>query len=411
MKKILVAAAAFLLTGSLLSQGSIARADVNLGGDARLRYIYKDNYDFGNSEQDAADYIDSRIRITFAGKAKGGAFIKVRMRLDDIKWDGQDWDAYQEPKNVWADYAWMGIPMGPVTVEAGRMVADYTEFFSWDNRPTRLQAVYKNGSLTLTGLLDVMQENVNAVDDWYANDFMAAGLLGSYKFSDTWLLKAYARYEWDDREWQDGVDEEGNDILIPRTGDNSGFLGSIHLDGRLGGFNITTEIAYEEAGVLFYGKQNDGTGWYGNVSYDMGSFTPSLNVGITRDGYLADNDFGWIMLGNKQNNPTAVIDQLGTDGDWTWVAPSLSWAVNERFNLSANLVWVNVDGDAEADVTDKRLAKLYEVSGAACYTISEGADFTVMLGYLQPDFDGRIDGLGIQDDASFGSFGQLEIKF
>ncbi len=41
----------------------------------------------------------------------------------------------------------------------------------------------------------------------------------------------------------------------------------------------------------------DGLGGYVEVSMDLGSFTPALNMGFTQDGYVADDDFGFIMLG------------------------------------------------------------------------------------------------------------------
>ena len=404
MKKVIAAAAGLLMIGAMVS---VSYGEVTLGGDARVRYVYKDDYDFGNSQQGAFDYFDSRVRVTLEGKAKGGAFVKVRMRFDDFRWDGQGWNAYQDGKNVWADYAWIGVPMGPVTVEGGRMVANFTKFFSWDNRPTRLKAGYKNGPLSLTALVDVKQEDAdNFLDNWDDNDYMAGGLVGSYRLSDDWLLKGYARYEWDDREWM-----YVNNTLVRRTDDNSGFLGSLHLAGKAAGFGLETEVAYRAAGVIAYGKEDDGWGWYGNGDYTFGSITTALNIGITRDGYLADNDFGWIMLGNTQENPTAVISQIGTSGDWTWIAPTVTWAATDRFTLVGNFVWVNVDGPDEADISDNRLAKLYEISGAAHYVISEGAEFAVKMGYLQPDFDGRLDGIGVQDDGAFGGFGRLQIKF
>ena len=42
---------------------------------------------------------------------------------------------------------------------------------------------------------------------------------------------------------------------------------------------------------------------------------------------------------------------------------------------------------------------------------SEEANFQVTMGYSQPDFDGLLNGAGIQDDGAVGAYGRLEIKF
>jgi hypothetical protein len=102
---------------------------------------------------------------------------------------------------------------------------------------------------------------------------------------------------------------------------------------------------------------------------------------------------------------------LGAEGDWFWIAPSVTYDVSEQLRLVGNFVWVNIDGNDNVAVDDKRLAKLMEISGSLTYVISKGADFTWKAGYLLPDFDGRLDGAGVEDDGAFGTYARLEIKF
>ena len=49
--------------------------DVTFSGDARVRYIFRDNYGFGNDDKDRSghDVWDSRVRVNVHAKAKGGA--------------------------------------------------------------------------------------------------------------------------------------------------------------------------------------------------------------------------------------------------------------------------------------------------------------------------------------------------
>jgi hypothetical protein len=435
MKKVLVTGAALLIAGSMVSA---ATAEVNLSGDARVRYVGTSDYirnitvnPDGSLNEESNGYRDnfnSRIRVKFDARAKGGAFMKARMRFDDITWDGQGWGAWREGKNVWADYAYIGVPMGSVTFTGGRMPADFSKFFSWDNRPTRVKLDWKNGNIRLIGLVDVLDEFTNNVnDEWDDNDFMAYGLVGSVQINDDWSVKAYARYHDDQREW-DGVTQTlyvpapSNDpgainagfiavdeeIVTPHR-DRSGFLGSVHAQGKIAMVGLEGEIAYKEADVQ--GTGDDGWGWYLQGSLDMGAFTPALIVGQTFNGYQADDDFGFIMIGAAE--PITVIDQLGTDlGDSFFAALTTNYAVSDQFKLAGNLVYYDIDTDeAESGYDVRGLADAFEISGSATYIISEGADLTYKLGYLDPSYDGRLNSSGISDDGYFGHYLRMAIKF
>jgi hypothetical protein len=429
MKKVLIAGAALMLAGSFVSAAS---AEVNLSGDARIRYIgqsdykrvYTPNPDRTLTEDTNGYYdeIDSRIRVKFEAKAKGGAFMKARLRFDDFKfWDGQDWGAYKNEnvKNVWADYAYIGIPMGPVTVEGGRMPDDFSKFFSWDNRPTRLKATYEGGGVKVIGLIDILEESTdNILDEWDDNDFMAYGLVASFQIGDNWNVRGYARYQDDSREYNAATAElfdpatgevvDTVDVMVPHN-DQSGFLGSIHADGKAGMVGLEGEFAYKSSDVL--GTEDDGFGWYVQASLDMGAFVPAFQFGMTTDGYQADDDFGFIMIGAAE--PITVVDQLGTEyGDSMWAAFTANYAISDQFKMAGNLVYYDIDiNDEEADIDVRGLVDAFEISGSATYTVSEGANITYKLGYLSPSYDGRINSAGISDDAYFGQYLRMAIKF
>jgi len=424
MKKVLVAGAALLIAGSMVSAAS---AEVNLSGDARVRYVGKSDYKaiytpngdgtFSENLSGYQDSFNSRIRVKFDAKANGGAFMKARLRFDDFTWDGQGWGAWSEGKNVWADYAYIGVPMGDVVFTGGRMPADYSKFFSYDNRPTRVKLDWKVDNVRLIGLIDVIDENSNIVDDWDDNDFMGYGLVGSVKINDDWFVKGYARYVDDQREYDvASIDIEipdpnsemgGATISYPLVAaghkDRSGFLGSIHAEGKIAMVGLEGEIAYKEADVQ--GTQDDGWGWYLDASMDMGAFQPSLMIGGTYDGYLADDDFGFIMVGAAE--PITAITQVGNKGgDSYFVALVTRYTLSDQFKLAGNLAYFDYDVDA-AD----RIAQAFEISASATYTISEGADLTYKLGYLAPDYDGQVNALGVSDDGMFGQYLRMAIKF
>jgi len=414
MKKVLVAGAALLLVGGMAAS---AMAEVNLSGDARVRWVYKDKYDFGNSDQDATNYFDSRFRVKVNAKSKGGAWMKARIRMDDYKWDGQGWGAYKEDKNIWVDYAYLGIPMGDFTVYGGNVIWGSTpsKFFIEDARYTMLGLKYAVEGVELHLGYSVEDDFVNANDDLEDNNARAFHLLGKFNVNPDWKVTAYGLYVNDDREWTDGVDvDTGEDILVKRDGDNSGFAGTLNVSGKAGALGMMGEIAFVSSDVQ--STKNDGWGGLLEVSYDMGGLVPAIQFGFTKDSYIADGDFGWVMIGSTY--PLGVIGNVGAAGsnyedgaDWTWIAPTVSYSVSENLKLTGNFVWVNVDTNDDAGIDDDRLAKLYELSGIAEYTVSEGAKLVGILGYLQPDFDGRVDGAGVQDDAALGGMLKMVIKY
>lgn len=398
MKKVLVAGAALLLVGGMVGS---AMAEVNLSGDARVRWMVKDSYDFGNTDQDTTNYFDSRVRVKVDAKAKGGAWAKARIRMNDFRWDGQGYGMVDEKKNIWVDYAYIGVPVGPTTLIGGEVVWDVTTFFQWDVRPTVAALNYKNDTVDIYGLAIVEDDDSNAMDNLKDNNMRAYGIYAKANINADWSVLGYGLYNNDDREY--------NDDLTSRNGyDNSGFLGTLNVTGNVAGLGIVGEVSYKNSDVQ--ATVNDGWGGYAEVSYAMGALTPALNIGFTKDSYAADGDFGWLMIGDIQ--PIAVIKQVGGYGmDWTWVAGTVDYAVSENLKLTGNLVWTNIDSNDDAIADVDRLADLWELSAEAVYTVSEGANLQAAAGYLQPSYDGRADAAGVQDDGAFGFMASMNIKF
>ncbi|WP_153305775.1 hypothetical protein [Desulfogranum mediterraneum] len=400
--------------GSVLLASS-AVAEVSVKGDARARYIHRDRYDFGNYDQDGAGYFDSRVRLVFSGTAAGGAYARARVRLIDTRFNGEADPA--ESKNIWSDYAYIGVPIGPTVVEAGKIKSNISRFLEWDQGVGRLSVDWTMGAYQLIGLLDVEREGQLSeveIDRLEDNDWLMYGLILKGQLTEQWSGQLNLMYSDDQR------DEFGTGSYVA---DKTGFVGSLLVRGELGDAALETELAYraarmlnsrDESGPVFAQLSSDsdgGWGWYGQLAYSMDSFTPSLNIGLVTNGFAADNDFGWIMTGNGNNEPIAVFDRLGDGGDWYWFAPSLAYSISERWKLVGNFVWVTVNGSDHAPLDDKRLASLMELSGSMEYQISAGTVFTWKAGYLQPDFDGRLDGAGVEDDPAFGTYGRLEVRF
>ncbi len=460
MKKVLVAGAALLIAGSMVPA---AQAEVNLSGDARVRYVGTNNYtrnytqhpitgQWQENKNSYRDNFNSRIRVKLDAKSNGGAYMKVRMRFDDTVWNGQGWGASTENKNVWADYAYIGAPIGSVDVSGGRMPANFSKFFSWDARPTRVKADWKSGNLRIIGLFDIMSEFAdNTNDEFNDNDFYGWGLVGAYKINDVWNVKGYARYHQDQRDYYsstvnviqqvqiNNLASAGRDpgsqgvgfISVPQQqlnpyDDKSGFLGAINTTGSFNLFGTKLgfegDLAYKNSDVIgrCARRVNDPTcttgddawGGHAEFSMDMGALNPAISGGWTQNGYEADDDFGFIMIGAAE--PITVINRIGSVlGDSWWVALTSNYAMSDRLKFAGNLVYYDMSADhTETGGPDVRgLVDAWEISGSATYTLVEGADLTYKIGYLDPSYDGRINSAGISDDGYFGNYVRLQIKF
>jgi hypothetical protein len=427
MKKVLVAGTALLLAGAVT-----AEAGVTLSGDARATYVGMQDYQRKINE-DAADgyhdYFESRIGLNIVGKtATDGMFVKARIYFDkygfedDAPWNGT------ERHDVSVDYAYMQVPLGQNwAIKAGRVNPDFSKFYSWNIRPTRLYAIYQNDDFAFKPFIGVKQEETGTdLDSWDDNDFMEYGFVASLKLMNGWKLKAYGRYDEDQREWdQRSISEMeipagalGNanamTVMVPPglpglplrnevvpNKDKSGFTGDLVLTNEGAGCPLifTAELAYKAADMQ--GTEDDGIGSYIMLTKKMTSrFTSSLLAGMTKDGYVADSDFGFIMVGG---NESTQVMPVGAGGDLLFGAFVTNYAASDRLKLTGNFLYADFDND-DAGTFDNAI----EVSGVASYALSDAASLTYKAGYLTPSING---GGGVAEDAYFGHLVRLELEF
>jgi hypothetical protein len=411
MKKVLVAGAALMLTCSA------AEAGVNISGDARVSYIGKQDYlRTATSANGYDDFLESRVGLNFEGKAAADK-VAVNARLyfdgygfeDDAPWNGE------ERTELSVDYAYMTVPMGDWTIKAGRVNPDYSKFFSWNIRPTRLIASYKQGNVTITPFVGVRAESSTAADVWNDNDYMEYGLVAKTKLQNAWNLAGYVRYDDDQRELMTTstdvtvagtVDGAPVTLIVPSLAtaphkDRSGVIADVFLnnDGANCDFGFHAELAYKAADVQ--GTSDDGMGGYVMLSKKMSDrFTPAVLAGMTKDGFVADNDFGFVMVGGELS--TQVI-KVGQGGDLLFGAFVASYAASDRLTLTGNLLYADFDNDVAG-----KLDNAIEISGVADYALNESATLSYKAGYLTPSV---VDGGGVAEDAYFAHLLRLNIAF
>jgi hypothetical protein len=406
MKKVLVAGTALMLAGA-----TAADAGVNLSGYGRATYVGKQDYQRKidqNSADGYHDYIESRIGLNIDGTtAKDGMFVKASIYFDkygfedDAPWNGA------ERHDVSVDYAYMQVPLGPNwSVRAGRVNPDFSKFYSWNIRPTRVYAMYENGNFAFKPFLGVKQEETSTdLDSWDDNDFMEYGFVASLKLMTGWTVKAYGRYDDDQREWDNApppaADAEAAAPKYVDHTDKSGFTGDLLLtnDGAACPIGFTAELAYTAADLQ--GTEDDGIGSYVMLHKKMTDrFTPAILAGMTKDGYRADNDFGFVMVGG---DTSSQVMRVGDGGDLIFGAFVANYAASSRLTLTGNLLYADFDND-EAGAFDNAI----EVSGVASYALSDTASLTYKAGYLTPSV---IDGGGVAEDAYFGHLLRLNLSF
>ena len=133
MKKVLATGAALLMAGSIATAAEMDdQSGVKITGNARARVIYKDKYDFGNTDADANTTMDSRVRFEIRGTAAGGAYIHGRIRLAEEKFNGTTSIAADD--NIYVDKAYIGIPFNDAfTLEGGKYRVSYGKGFMYDH--------------------------------------------------------------------------------------------------------------------------------------------------------------------------------------------------------------------------------------------------------------------------------------
>ena len=171
-------------------------------------------------------------------------------------------------------------------------------------------------------------------------------------------------------------------------------MGTIHFSGPAGPVALEGAVAYTEADLI--GSADDGWGGYLQGGMNFGATSVTLNGGFTQDGYLADDDFGFIMIGGASSITPSLASNVGLYGDWGWIGGIVGFKVSEQLSLKGVLVY--------ADISD--YGDLFEVSGSLKYAISDGAAFYWDIGYLNNNADAEVG-----DENPFGTALTFEISY
>lgn len=372
MKKVICAIAAFAMVGGVASVASAGNVDMS--GSARTRLYYTDQGDHGET------HWSSRVRVKIDAKTENGAYMKSRLRLADANWDGtRDTRAKGEGSNLYADYAVMGVKMGKVTLQGGLTVTEFSKFFNWDGRSDRFLVKYQDDSFVAVFTYDMLRDDVGGItvsDD----DMVGYGLTFKSTLQEGFNLGARAVYKNDEA-----------------ASGPSGFVGSIYGDLNVAGQDIWAEFAYKDSD--FVPGEDNGMGMYAAWTGNFGTVAPTVSLGYVWDGYVADDDYGWIMIGGA--SAITAYNQVGMGGDTTYIAADTTVAISEQLSARGVFVYMDVDPAAGSSLNP------WELSGSLDYNLTSDAVLSLVAGYLNTDYDGPV----AEYDDVFSSAVTLEVFY
>ena len=327
MKKNLIAVA----IAGVLAVPFAAQADIAFSGDARARYNTK-TPDGG----DAAALTDSRVRLGFVAKDGDVASVHYRGYMST----GTHGDG--EPAYA-TDWAFVKANLGPVTVSAGEMLANWgTKLLYWDVRPKRVMISGKAGGHWMGITFDKSTETNNK-----DTDVPADGKPNPFTGNDA-------------------DDKQAIKLLV--KGKNYGLLHSMIEDGAGDKSSTVTDVYYMgAAGDIKYnvefvteGGDAEGTSLGANMMMPMGGMTLSaalINFADGGAGFDADYLDGMFMGCDAGN----VCPSIGDSGDGAMtIAASLGMGFGD--GMKGHLSFASVAGDGANEGTGIELAVFKSLS-------------------------------------------------
>ena len=421
MKKLIAASAALLLVGSAVA----ASAEVTFTGDARERLILERNYDFGTWGQQN-DSNTGRVRIVINAVTKGGAYANLRLRFVDTTYDGTVLSGKSGAAggtDYYTDWAYLGIPIGPVTINAGLMPDITTLWFRYDKRFDRVAVTYANKMTSVTGTFDKMNESLIDHNGQYTvvptNDLDVNqwDLVVKQKFAGNWELLAAGIYQ----------DNQRADWNALQSG--SGFQGTAQVKGPAGPVKLLGELSFRAQDVNetyldsnYNTRVGDGYGGIFHAQMDFGPATGTFIAGFTKNGFVADSNYGFLMIGGAMagdprdgvdygviGSPIQLIPAIGSIkvGSTTVASDTFFTGVVGNYKISNTIRLVGDIAYANMD----NIGSALELAGLVRFDVTEGAYIAVGAGMMSASADRTVKNIGYKDDTAYGAFTELGIKF
>ncbi len=388
MKKYLAIIVGVLL---VVAMAATVYAEITIGGDARVRGVLKRNFDFADTADDVgdADYWDQRVRIKLTAKVAGNAEVRTRFTLIEGVW-GNAGNAPFDGTNGQVrfdndDYAYLHVPVGGVTIDVGRQLANWgNKFLIWATGKNRLKVTYKAGSVKVGGFIDKNVENkasTSTADDPGDRDDYGAFIVNNFGAFKAGLLGVYF------------IDDD------QPSDKDTGVILDVFFTGKVGNLGVAGELAYK-GGDKFENNDDPQHGGFIAISSSMDALTIAGAVAYASNGYTANKYFTpTLFFGTSQ--PTALMN-FGSVVDETTYAALLgvNYKVSSALGVMGKIAYADLNGmGVNGD------GSIVEIDAGLKYKISKNTTYSIDFAYGIPN------DLSVEDDAPIALAHKLEIKF
>ncbi len=419
MKKLIVAASALMLTGTMVST---AAAEITFTGDAFARYYFEDNINLAagnNMQNNDADSWRSRVRLNVVGTTASGAKAYTRLRMDNNRWgDAARGLGGSGDGVVRVDYAYIEVPFGCTTLTAGDW--DFGSGLDGWHNDTDVEAValtWANDSTTVTGIYAIFNSERLAGQAAPANWGVAQdenrmwGLVISHNFENDWNVTFATSLDDYDIGGLGLANAAGNN-------DHLAWSGQLGVSGQLGPVALAAEIGFQGDGAVSTDETtvnptgDTGFGAFISAGMDFDAVGVTFIAGMTDDGYVFDAPVGFIMLaGDSMLSPVTNIGAWGAAPVDTWfLGFKTTYQASEKLGLGFNIAYANMDWAKIGPVDPNTDADAFEISGSLSYALADGVSVTSEIGYL--DWDVDVPGVGNDiDENAFAAVVSLNLSF
>jgi hypothetical protein len=361
-----------LAVSAALVAPMVAVADTTVFGDMRVRYSATTTDNDVMAAEAKDDSTNSRIRVGVESKMDD---VTVKLRIKSH--DGTHGNGLATIK---ADYGYMSVPLGPVTVSGGLMVGNFgNKLTYWDTRPNRVALSTKLGA-DWTGVLtfDKMRESGEA--DKVDKSSMKIILNGKLPMGKAGLMYNSV---------------EDNAV----AGDTSGTETILYFNGKVPGDVKLLGEYNSRSGKVFEDADGDASSaLYVHGIKQFGAADVHLAYIMTADGFVADDHFApFSTIGTSQD--TAMMDWGGVDESST-IALMAGMNVMPKLRVQAGYGAVTakqVKGAPEGSATVLDLQAVYSVNKMTNITavygsvdmdkdLMSGTQYTVMGARMETKF-------------------------
>ena len=408
----------FLALTFVLSMGTFVFADdggainsmkagssVSIGGDARVRGVWQNNYDMidteaANGANDADDaWIDERIRLKITADVGNGIKVISRLTSDTDVWNTT---AGTTSGTIAVDYMYLHIPVSNLVIDAGNMHRKWgNKLLMWDVGRDTLQVTTNVGDTQIGLYTDKITETRATSTARNLNDSNNYGLFVNHTAANL-AAGIHAINQRDDRGPDNSVSDKGKGTQI-----------DAYLNTSVGAITIAAEVARKSGNMNTDTSNKKPLAGFIYAATDVGAINVNVFAAVLKNGFAADKHLTpTVFFGT--DNPTAIANVMAAAGSTTKAfALGAGTDITSDISVSAKLAYFDLEnlsaafraGTTAVAPTKAGDESAIEVDLGVKYKLADNAVYSVDLGYLRPD------NITLADDNAIALAHKVEVSF